>query len=220
MGIQMFPELLPDGELYAVAARGYYAYFTYDDKVCLSRNVHYFSPEMARKVAKALGYGRVIKVKKSDKPPQSHLGAKFFIKEKSDDTSYAERDVHTAPFVRYIYENPPEWFITAVKKVAGNSSWWFEDLPGGDGENSVGVFCNEPSHPWMDHAGWSSNGYKNDSEEVLVAEPYHLDDSDIRDLVETCKRFNFNFRITGKSAHYPSSCVRVTIQPNREEAAA
>jgi hypothetical protein len=88
------------------------------------------------------------------------------------------------------------WRLTGVSP--GRSPTWFRKIVDRDFD---GIFNRD----WFDHFGLLDN--------ALVAEPYHLDEDSLRDLLEFADRYSLSISISGTSAHYPTRTVSVLLSP-------
>jgi hypothetical protein len=120
----------------------------------------------------------------------------------------SERDCSPVTKPRGIFENVPQWFINAMRRLKPDAHAWDAGLPGGDGEAAVMVFqqLNFWDSSWFDHVGWVGDS--------LVAEPYRLTSEGISALTDFCQQSNTKFDITGASFHYPTRTLRIAIRPN------
>lgn len=109
--------------------------------------------------------------------------------------------------VRSLWEAVPDWFKGAAQRVNPDPDKWsgLQD----DGEVATDIVFASRGRGWFDHAGWSEEGEKS----KLVVEPYALELDDVEDLIAFCEEHDFEFEILGKSRHYPSSTVRISIFP-------
>lgn len=114
--------------------------------------------------------------------------------------------IRSADGPRDPFNEPPQWFVSDLKKAFPDAWIWesAEDLPGGEGEAAVMFFANGGApRGWLDHWGWV--------EETLVSEPYVINMAQIAELLPFFQKLGWTFRIAGVSAHYPSDTLRIEI---------
>jgi hypothetical protein len=88
-------------------------------------------------------------------------------------------------------------------------------------EISMAPYCNlqeewavslfeSAAHGYLDHWGWIE---KPDGRDVLVSEPYGISGADLRNLIETLDKVDWDLNVRGVSGHYPSATMRIEIAP-------
>jgi hypothetical protein len=206
MSPQISPQILADGDVYAVWMNGaYFSSFDEDGFPWTRRSPHCVTRAQADEIAKKVGdHAKVVSVR-ADK------GIAFWTYDPYAE-AYSRRTLESGSPVRSHLDGIPGWFKAAMQKHSPNgsnvSAWDDEDRD--DGVIAWEVFRQEfPLLYWLDHDGFSGEG----EDSILVAEPYHLDGEDVQSLIEVCAKFGFKFHISGKSIHYPSHTVRIEITP-------
>lgn len=109
---------------------------------------------------------------------------------------------------------PPTWFINAMKKSHPD---FFMDVESDlEAETAVMMF----QHSWLDHWGWCGLYDSRDEfiEDLLVSEPYRLSSEDIKDVSAVCEENGWEYKLVGRSAHYPSATLRIEIRPAKAAA--
>lgn len=130
---------------------------------------------------------------------------------------------HVLP--RDVYDGVPPWFTSGIKKLFPDDPCWKEwakpnafstEMPycSLEEEQAVFLFQNHvnsfSSERILDHWGWVSQADEND---VLVSEPYAVDQQGTTKLAALCERLGWAYQIKGISAHYPGSTIRIEIKP-------
>jgi hypothetical protein len=64
---------------------------------------------------------------------------------------------------------------------------------------------------WFDHHAKSG--------EALVAEPYDIDDGDLRDLVAFADKYDLNISISAITHHFPTRTLSIFLTPRERKAA-
>ena len=134
-------------------------------------------------------------------------GMKFRVEESRYGGITNELTLKVGSAVRSLWEDVPEWLKGAAQRIEPDSDRWsgLQD----DGEIATDIIFARRWHSWLDHTGWTGEGEAS----KFVAEPYALHQDDLEDLIAFCKEHDFGFEISGKSRHYPSSTVRISIFP-------
>jgi len=206
------PRILADGDVYAVLVNGqFFGSFDEDGHAWVYNIPTHFSHGQAVEIASKITRAKIVRV-----PPEDNGKLNFWINKDVDGPfgGYDERTLHVGSHVRCRYDNVPGWFKAAMLKASpeGSSVTTWDDESYDDGLIALEIFLDESgisSQHWLDHDGWVGEGENS----VFVSEPYHLDQEDIQQIIEACKKFGFTFEISGKSEHYPSSTVRIRISP-------
>jgi hypothetical protein len=209
------PRILTDGDVYAVRSYGkFFSSFDEDGHAWVSNNPRYLHRKQAAEIASKIGqHAEIIRI-----VPDNDGEIHFWLDESSSiephSASYGKRTIHVGTPVRSRFDQIPGWFKAAMMKFSpqGSVVTTWDDEEYDDGMIALEVFSDEAGHGlhrWLDHEGWTGEGENS----VFVSEPYHLEQEDLLQLIEVCKKFGFTFTISGKSEHYPSSTFRIEITP-------
>ena len=203
--------VLPEGEVFAVRVNGAYFHSFDEDGFVLTHALPHCvsgeqAEETARKVRESGHTAEVVPVSSEDRTK----GMQFWLS--SDEDGFSERTLHVGSPVRSRYENIPCWFKASMMKFSPEGTGYrdWNDEEHRDGDIALDIFLEQVGFQnWLDHWGWTGEGENS----ILVSEPYELGSENIQELIETCAKFDFNFHITGQSVHYPSSTLRIEVEP-------
>ena len=204
------PRLLADGDVYAVKVGPFFfGDLDEDGHPVLWRTPRAEALETAKERKELLAkieyvYAEISIVKLTN----DRSGEVTFWADHDADGRFSSCSVEIASPVRH--GEMPDWFKAAMMAFNPADSQW-EDFDREDYNIAWDVFVSNipDGHGWLDHYGWSGEG----EDSYFVSEPYHLHPQDVRNLTEVCQRFNFDFEISGRSNHYPSSTMRIMIRP-------
>src|SRR5271155_5626278 len=169
----MQPQILADGDVYAVQVNGaYFSSFDEDGFAWTRRTPHCVTRAQADEIAKKVGeHAKVVPV-----PASKKKGISFWTHD-SYAEAYGRRTLEFGSPVRPHLEDVPGWFKAAMMRFSpegSNVSRW-DDEDRDDAVIAWEVFRQEfPLLYWFEHDGWSGSG----EDSILIAEPYHLDPED------------------------------------------
>lgn len=112
---------------------------------------------------------------------------------------------------RDLFKDPPQWFVDSMKTTFPSHPFWQNAESVGESETAVMVFRSVA--PWLDHAGFCGTNSDENSQDILIAEPYSVSMTQIVELISFFEKLGWVFSITGRSAHYPSATIRLEIKP-------
>jgi hypothetical protein len=211
--IEEAPRTIADSDACVIVVRGsdYIRYAHGIDKglAILASYEHVFTRKQAEELASRIGDSAEV----CPATTKDIKGAvNFWLNTDEASDGYGRFTLRIGEPINSDYERTPDWFIASMQKIAPDENWGDDGTSGklSDAVRAMDVFwMHTTGHKWCKHQGWVGVGEGTD----FVSEPYNLGVEEIKELIEDCQKFGFQFALSGESSHYPSATFRITINP-------